>query len=255
MFLKDNGSFWRAGVTQLVECDLAKVDVAGSNPVSRSKVLPSGLAMITRCLLLLGGALLAASMVLAQDYKLEPTTTAAPGLPAAYAPLIETAGYRIAGPSGPWCEIWFRKSMPAGAKPADNAIVFPIAQGTLVGILRFPAAGADRRGQTIKPGVYTLRYALQPMDGAHVGVAPQRDFVLLTPIADDADPNAMPAFDALVQMSTKASGTPHPAVLSVETPTGSTFPAVTKEGDHDWVLNVKIGNLPFAIIVAGKFEG
>jgi hypothetical protein len=27
----------RAGVTQLVECDLAKVDVAGSNPVSRSK--------------------------------------------------------------------------------------------------------------------------------------------------------------------------------------------------------------------------
>ncbi len=28
-----------AGVTQLVECDLAKVDVAGSNPVSRSKFL------------------------------------------------------------------------------------------------------------------------------------------------------------------------------------------------------------------------
>jgi hypothetical protein len=30
--------FPRAGVTQLVECDLAKVDVAGSNPVSRSKI-------------------------------------------------------------------------------------------------------------------------------------------------------------------------------------------------------------------------
>ena len=28
-----------AGVTQLVECNLAKVDVAGSNPVSRSKPL------------------------------------------------------------------------------------------------------------------------------------------------------------------------------------------------------------------------
>ena len=28
-----------AGVTQLVECDLAKVDVAGSNPVSRSILL------------------------------------------------------------------------------------------------------------------------------------------------------------------------------------------------------------------------
>ena len=211
--------------------------------------------MIKRFFLLFGGALLASSMVLAQDYKLEPIATAAPGLPAAYAALIETGGYRITGPSGPWCEIWFRKSLPAGAKPADNAIAFPIAQGALVGILRFPAMGADRRGQTIQPGVYTLRYSNYPVDGSHQGVAPQRDFVLLTPIAGDADPNATPAFDALVQMSNKASGTPHPAVLSIETPSGSTFPAVTKEGDHDWVLNVKIGNLPFAIIVAGKVEG
>ncbi len=30
--------FKSAGVTQLVECDLAKVDVAGSNPVSRSNL-------------------------------------------------------------------------------------------------------------------------------------------------------------------------------------------------------------------------
>jgi hypothetical protein len=152
-------------------------------------------------------------MVFAQDYKLEPIAMAAPGLPAAYAALIETGGYRIAGTSAPWCEIWFRKSLPAGAKPADNAIAFPIAQGALVGILRFPAMGADRRGQTIQPGVYTLRYSNYPVDGSHQGVAPQRDFVLLTPIANDADPNATPAFDPLVQMSTKASGTPHPAVL------------------------------------------
>jgi hypothetical protein len=37
MFLVENGYLPSAGVTQLVECDLAKVDVAGSNPVSRSK--------------------------------------------------------------------------------------------------------------------------------------------------------------------------------------------------------------------------
>src|ERR1700682_1642068 len=42
MFLVDNGFFHRAGVTQLVECDLAKVDVAGSNPVSRSRICASG---------------------------------------------------------------------------------------------------------------------------------------------------------------------------------------------------------------------
>ena len=38
MFLAENGIFHGAGVTQLVECDLAKVDVAGSNPVSRSTI-------------------------------------------------------------------------------------------------------------------------------------------------------------------------------------------------------------------------
>ena len=34
-----------AGVTQLVECNLAKVDVAGSNPVSRSKQLASNFSL------------------------------------------------------------------------------------------------------------------------------------------------------------------------------------------------------------------
>jgi hypothetical protein len=33
------------------------------------------------------------------------------------------------------------------------------------------------------------------------------------------------------------------------------FPSVAKEGDHDWVLNVKVGDLQIAIIVAGKYEG
>ena len=42
--LEENRVSIRAGVTQLVECDLAKVDVAGSNPVSRSILLPSELS-------------------------------------------------------------------------------------------------------------------------------------------------------------------------------------------------------------------
>jgi hypothetical protein len=53
-------------------------------------------------------------------------------------------------------------------------------------------------------------------------------------------------------MSTKASNSPHPAVLSIEQPQGGTFPAVAKEGDSDWVLNVKIGDLSIGLIVVGK---
>jgi len=211
--------------------------------------------MLKTVVLSWAAALLAASSLLAQDYKLEPISTAPPALSGGYTSLIANQGYRVNGASGPWCEIWFRNSIPTGAKPSDPAITLPIAQGTLVAIIRFPSTAADRRGQTIKPGVYTMRYSNNPVDGAHQGVAPQRDFLLLTPLANDPDPNAMPDFATLVSWSRNASGTPHPAVFSIETPAGSTFPELTKEGDHDTVLNVKIGDLQVAIIVAGKYEG
>src|SRR5579862_5415166 len=115
----------RAGVTQLVECDLAKVDVAGSNPVSRSIQNP-----MKPLVFLAFTAALAA-----QQYKLEPVASAAPDLPAPFAALMDTQGYRVAGPNGAWCEVWFRKAIPTGAKPSDDSIVFPIAQGTLIGVI------------------------------------------------------------------------------------------------------------------------
>src|SRR4029077_15191503 len=101
-----------------------------------------------------------------------------------------------------------------------------------------------------KPGLYTMRYSNFRVDGAHQGVAPQRDFALLTPIASDADPAATPDFATLVDMSRK-SGTAHPAVFSLEAPAGTTFPAVAKEGENDWVLSVKVGSLTLAIILVG----
>ncbi|HTS63162.1 MAG TPA: hypothetical protein VMH28_14135 [Candidatus Acidoferrales bacterium] len=201
--------------------------------------------------LFLAFALLVTS-ALAQNFKVEPLSAPAPAMPDA----MQSQGYRISGPSGAWCEVWFAKSIPAGAKPSDAAITFGLAQGTLLGVLRFPGKGADRRGQVIPAGVYTMRYSNFPVDGAHQGVAPQRDFALLTPMAGDTDPAAKPDFSTLVQWSTKASGTAHPAVFSLESPPSGAAPgSLTKEGDNDWTLTVKDGDLTFAIILVGKVEG
>ncbi len=211
--------------------------------------------MTKRLVLLSCAALGVAFSSFAQDYKLEPLASPAPDLPAAFSAVVQPQGFRVVGPKGPWCEIWFRKTIPQGTKPSDDSIALAIPQGTFIGILRFPAEGRDRRDQVIKAGVYTLRYSDYPVDGAHQGVAPQRDFALMTPIAADADPAATPDFKTLVQWSTKASGTTHPAVLSLEPPSGTTFPAFAKEGENDWVLSVKVGDTPLAIILAGKAQG
>jgi hypothetical protein len=40
---------WLGGNNSVVECDLAKVEVAGSNPVSRSKFLTTARPWTRRC--------------------------------------------------------------------------------------------------------------------------------------------------------------------------------------------------------------
>jgi hypothetical protein len=197
----------------------------------------------------------AAFVVCAQDYKSEPAGAPPPDLAPAFASMMSQQGYKISGPSGVFCEIWFRSSLPAGKKSTEDSVAFPtIPHGALMGAIRFPGQGADRRGQQIKAGTYTLRYSNYPVNGDHLGVAPQRDFLVLVPAADDKDPNATPGFDELMAMSKKASGTPHPAVLSLEPPAGGAAPGLAKEGDHDWTLSVKIGDTPLALIVVGKSE-
>jgi hypothetical protein len=244
----------------LVECDLAKVDVAGSNPVSRSNrsqhprsanlTMVLSMHKLTLCLLFGASAMFA-------QYKSEPAGAPPPELAPAISQALEQQGTKIIGGSGAvFCEVWFRTSLPAGAKSSEESVTLPtIPHGTLLGAIRFTSQGADRRGQNIKPGVYTLRYSLQPLNGDHLGVSPQRDFLVMTPAADDKDLNATPAFDALMAMSRKASGTPHPAVLSVWGAAASDPAGFAKQGEHDWVLTTKIGGTLVSVILVGKVEG
>src|SRR5438270_3967050 len=151
------------------------------------------------------------------QYKVEPAGPPPPDLPASVAATLQKDGSKVVGANGTaFCEIWYRSTAPTGPKSTEDGVTLPtIPQGALLGALRFPGRGSDRRGQNIKAGVYTLRYSLHPVNGDHQGVAPQRDFLVMIPAADDTDANATPAFDDLMKMSRKASGTPHPAVLSM----------------------------------------
>jgi len=200
-------------------------------------------------------ALFFVSLAFAQ-YKMEPAGAPPADLAPAFAAKLQQQGVRILGPSGsPYCEVWFSTKVATGPKSTDDAVTLSIPQGALLGVIRFAGPAQDRRGQPLKAGTYTMRYSQYPVNGDHQGVAPQRDFALLVRIADDTDPGATPGFDALVALSAKASGTPHPAVLSIWSSASDKFPNFTKQGDHDWVLDTKLGDLPISIILAGKVEG
>jgi len=137
-------------------------------------------------------------------------------------------------------EVWFRKAGPAKATDVQvkNGLTYAeIPDTTLVGALRVTKPMTDYRKQKIKPGVYTLRLARQPMDGDHMGTAPYSDFFLTVPAADDKKEGPMEV-KALQEASAKSTGN-HPGVFLL-------FPGkeaaaepklVSKAGGH-WILMV-----------------
>jgi hypothetical protein len=204
------------------------------------------------------GLLLLSAAVCLGDVKMQPADPLPSELPAAFASLMSKDGMKVMSSDGKAvCEIWVVSAAPSGPETTEEESTFKtIPHGALIGAIRFTENGSDRRGQTIKPGVYSLRYSMYPVNGDHQGVAPQRDFLVMTPIADDQDPKATPDFDTLVGWSKKASGTPHPAVLSIwKDEPGDYKGGVVKMGDHDWVLQMKLGDQPMSIIVVGQVEG
>src|SRR5579872_916644 len=157
-----------------------------------------------RHLSLLIPVLLCSSTAFAQ-YKAEPAGAPPSDLPPAIAKMLLADGTKVTNGGKPVLEIWFRTDKPSGPKTSEDAVTLPnMPQGALLAVIRFDGRASDRRGQAIKPA-----------NGDHQGAAPQRDFLLMVPASDDKDPSATPAFDALVDMSKKASNTNHPAVMSL----------------------------------------
>jgi len=213
--------------------------------------------------LILASQLVLAGMAFGQTYKVE--NAGAPPAADLSKPLgdaLESQGTRVLNDQGgTLLEVWLRKTVPtsSGAGGSSDFLYGSLSEGVFVGVLHFPSQGADFRGQAIKPGFYTLRYGLIPQDGNHMGVNPTRDVLVLCPVAADTDLGTALKFDDLVKLSRQASGTPHPGFLVGAPVNGDSFPAVVKDDQSHWNLQVKVhgssGDFPFAFTVVGKWEG
>jgi hypothetical protein len=141
--------------------------------------------------------------------------------------------------------------------------LFPnLAEGELLGIVRFSTEGHDFRDQSIAKGVYTLRYGLQPVNGDHLGVSVFRDYALLVSASTDKELAAMPK-KTLEARSAEAAGTSHPAVLMlVAAPENAKPPAVVRDEEKNlWgvVLSIPLSvkgesssvSMPAQLILVG----
>lgn len=188
------------------------------------------------------------AFVAAEELKVEVLKE---GPPADLSPEIKaellTTGYRVTTPKGkPYADFWLRKATPASAKPGANKgnLLFPnLAAGELFGVLRFAGEGHDYRDQPIPKGTYTLRYGIQPENGAHLGVSEYRDYALLLPAAKDKG-LAKVTGDKLSEESAQSAGTTHPAILMLlkpSEPAGAEPVMVHDENKDTWGAVVPLG--------------
>jgi hypothetical protein len=150
---------------------------------------------------------------------------------------------------GATLDIWLVQKLE---RTAEGSGWTNVESGTLVGAMRVSGEFKEIRGKAVKPGVYTLRYGLQPQNGDHLGISTFRDFVLLSPAAIDKDPKVL-GFDGVVAISKEVIGTAHPASLSLDPPEGAPGGALSvykNEHGHEGVI-LQIGSLKFGLIVSG----
>lgn len=152
-------------------------------------------------------------------------------------------------------EFWWVKSLDA---PGSGKGWERVSEGALVGAVRVSNPYPDIRGKRMKPGVYTLRYALQPVNGDHLGVSPFREFLLVSPAAADTAP-APAGHQGAIDLSKQTTGASHPAVWSLDPPVADAQPLSSYENDagHQGIIfeiATSGGPMKFGVILIGKIE-
>ena len=153
-------------------------------------------------------------------------------------------------------EFWWVSALPvAGGGAAEWS---KVAEGSLVGVVRVSGPFKEIRGKPVSPGVYTLRFGLQPQNGDHLGASAFREYLLLSPAAADQDPKAL-GFDGTVALSKLTVGTSHPGALSLDPPVSTAAPLSAYKNDLDhqgmtFQIKTSSGSLTFGLILIGLIE-
>lgn len=207
--------------------------------------------------------LLGASAIHAADGKLTPVDKPPTGISDKVASQLQKIGQQAAVDGAPVCTVWLAEGV--SSKPGfvpSLSVKYPFATGQLLGVLEVAKASGytDFRGQEVKPGVYTLRYAQQPVDGNHVGTSELYDFLLAVPAKADVDPAPLKSADELHKKSAAVAGANHPAIFSLLPAEKVDAPALTHQDERDlWIFRGAVTasdgkNMPIKLVISGRSE-
>jgi len=192
----------------------------------------------------------------ADDVGLNLSAEAAPdGFSEAVRAVLSGEGHTISIAGVPTATMWFRSQLPQTntGEPDLGVSYGTLLEAVLVGAVRLDTRWKDYKGNSIADGLYTMRYAIQPADGNHMGVSIYRDFLLLIPAASDPDPAAEFDHDTVVEMSMK--GLTHPSVLALFPVWDSVEAPTLQKNDMDqWMLATPFGALNLGLTVTGQGE-
>ena len=206
--------------------------------------------------------LLAPALTQGADYRVEPLAAAPPtnSIAPSIAGLLNAEGFKVLrGQSRTVCEIWLAKQWDTAEGELPAAVNYPLKPGSLVGVVRFPKKAGDFRDQDIAEGIYTLRYAQQPVDGAHVGTSPTRDFLLLLPADKDTNAGVLD-YATMVKSSAEAAGSNHPLLLSLQKAAdGGEALGMRHAEDLDWWIvrftgKTKAKDVAVELVISGHAE-
>jgi hypothetical protein len=173
------------------------------------------------------------------------------------------AGGQTVDVGGKAVQFWWVKTLPLRTGSSD-VNWSSVEEGTLVGAVKLAQPYIEMRGRTIKAGVYTLRYGLQPADGNHLGASPNPEFLLLSPAAADISAAAV-GHDGAIKISKLTIGLSHPAVWGLDPPVAPDAPLSLKKNDAGMtavVFQVPVsrdgkdaGSLKFGLVLVGVIQG
>jgi hypothetical protein len=162
---------------------------------------------------------------------------------------LQPLGSRLMRSAGskdePICDVWWVKSVTAKgpAARASGVLYGELQTGALVGLLHFIAADAeDFRDQKLKPGFYIMRYAQVPPASDEAGSSEYQDFLLLSPMGVDSLVTQALPWDQMIRVSSAATGTGHPALMSLVpvNPAYKRLPAVVADDVGNCALQVSL---------------